>query len=87
MEIHSKKLEEITCPWPWIDFDGETLERAYRKKVTKFNGETQTITDPDGTVIIRIICQHLDGPCRKYVRACIREKVLPNETAQDLLDC
>jgi hypothetical protein len=31
------KLVEITCPWPWIDYDGETLEKAYRKKVDKYD--------------------------------------------------
>jgi hypothetical protein len=31
------ELAEATCPWPWIDYDGETLEKAYRKKVGKYN--------------------------------------------------
>jgi hypothetical protein len=31
------QLVEITCPWPWIDYDGETLEKAYRKKVGKYD--------------------------------------------------
>jgi hypothetical protein len=31
------ELVEITCPWPWIDDDGETLEKAFRKKVGKYN--------------------------------------------------
>jgi hypothetical protein len=31
------ELVEITCPWPWIDYDGETLEKAYRKKVGKYD--------------------------------------------------
>jgi hypothetical protein len=29
------ELVEITCPWPWIDDDGETLEKAYRKNLNK----------------------------------------------------
>jgi hypothetical protein len=29
------QLVEVTCLWPWIDYDGETLEKAYRKKVAK----------------------------------------------------
>jgi hypothetical protein len=31
------ELVEITCPWPWIDYDGETLEKAYRKKAGKYD--------------------------------------------------
>jgi hypothetical protein len=31
------ELVEITCPWPWIDYDSETLEKAYRKKVEKYD--------------------------------------------------
>jgi predicted metalloenzyme YecM len=31
------ELVEITFPWPWIDFDGQTLEKAYRKKVSKYD--------------------------------------------------
>jgi hypothetical protein len=31
------ELVEITCPWPWIDFDGETLEKAYQKRVAKYD--------------------------------------------------
>jgi hypothetical protein len=31
------KLVEITCPWPLIDYDGETLEKAFRKKVGKYD--------------------------------------------------
>jgi hypothetical protein len=27
------ELFEITCPWTWVGYDGETLERAHRKKV------------------------------------------------------
>jgi hypothetical protein len=30
------ELVEITFPWPWIDYDGETLEKAHRKKVGKY---------------------------------------------------
>jgi hypothetical protein len=29
------KVVEVTYPWPWIDYDGEALEKAYRKKVVK----------------------------------------------------
>jgi hypothetical protein len=29
------QLVEITCPWSWIDHDGETLKKAYGKKVGK----------------------------------------------------
>jgi hypothetical protein len=31
------KLIEITCPWPAIDYDGDPLEKAYRKKVGKYD--------------------------------------------------
>jgi hypothetical protein len=31
------QLVEVTCPWAWIDHDGETLEKAYKKKVGKFD--------------------------------------------------
>jgi hypothetical protein len=31
------KLVEVTCPWPRIDYDGETLQKAYRKKVGKYD--------------------------------------------------
>jgi hypothetical protein len=31
------ELVEIACSWPWIDYDGETLEKAYRKKVGKYD--------------------------------------------------
>jgi hypothetical protein len=31
------QLVEITCPWAWIDHDGETLEKAYKKKLGKYD--------------------------------------------------
>jgi hypothetical protein len=30
-------LIEITCPWSWVDQDGETLQKAYNKKVGKYD--------------------------------------------------
>jgi hypothetical protein len=36
------ELVESTCPWPWIDYDGETLEKASRKKVGKCDIFEQT---------------------------------------------
>jgi hypothetical protein len=31
------QLTEITCPWSWMDHDGETLQKAYDKKVGKYD--------------------------------------------------
>jgi hypothetical protein len=31
------QLTEITCPWSWMDHDGETLQKAYNKKVGKYD--------------------------------------------------
>jgi hypothetical protein len=28
---------EIICPWRWVDDDGETLEKSYRKKVGRYD--------------------------------------------------
>jgi hypothetical protein len=28
---------EIACPWPWVDYDGETMETSYRKKAGKYD--------------------------------------------------
>jgi hypothetical protein len=27
------QLVEVTCPWAWNDHDGETLAKAYKKKI------------------------------------------------------
>jgi hypothetical protein len=31
------ELVEMTCPWLGIDYDGETLEKAYRKMVNRYD--------------------------------------------------
>jgi hypothetical protein len=37
------QLTEITCPWSWMDHDGETLQKAYNKKVGKYDQSRREI--------------------------------------------
>jgi hypothetical protein len=45
-------LTEITCPWSWVDHDGETLQKAYNKKVGKYDQLRREIAEayPDRPV-------------------------------------
>jgi hypothetical protein len=44
---------EITCPWAWIDCVGEIFEKAYKKKVGKYDQLKREMTEayPDRPVI------------------------------------
>jgi hypothetical protein len=42
-----RQLTEITCPWSWMDHDGETLQKAYNKKVGKYDQLRREIAEAD----------------------------------------
>jgi hypothetical protein len=39
------QLVEITCPWNWVDQDGETLQKAYNKKIGKYDQLRREISE------------------------------------------
>jgi hypothetical protein len=36
-EATDKDTGKFTCPWPWADYDEETLEKSHRKTVGKYH--------------------------------------------------
>jgi hypothetical protein len=44
---NSWQLTDITCRWSWVDHDWETLQKAYNKKVGKYDQLGREISEAD----------------------------------------
>jgi hypothetical protein len=66
------KLVEITCPWPWVDYDSGTLEEAYRQTVDNHSADTDgiwgsSIATLHSTIIPDSSCRYPVGIRRSHI--------------------